>query len=421
MYDSLIESQITEDFEIEQRVASSDLHLLDSNFSRLGEFVKTLLEYVEIDLIFDNSPDNCVNHKKDSVNETDNDYIQLSECNLNEIEIDTILDDKIITTEVTRIEGAPHIEHLLHTPPGTSHSIETSTKNRIFYDRKVKNLHKKNKTEKILDKSLTNTKLNQGLHSWYLWIEKLVQNDICEIIPFSLENTEQCNDNPNEKVDLDKTSKKILQCRNSVLTFMNMLLKNRVLNPEVIRLNLCDELRNTDELPLEKKINNLFDFLNTNLFFNLLNDVKIEWSYRLKSTAACTILEREPSPPHIVIRLSWNLLTRLQIIEIAKMLLHEMIHAFLGLANGDFCEKHDSNFENILKKINFILKLNIPIEHDYEETMELAYVWKCTKCFKKRIRFYNIPPTKLQKEQHGIKCDGKFVKSVSPRIFKHKL
>ena len=98
-----------------------------------------------------------------------------------------------------------------------------------------------------------------------------------------MENTEQCNDNPNEKVDLDKTSKKILQCRNSVLTFMNMLLKNRVLNPEVIRLNLCDELRNTDELPLEKKINNLFDFLNTNLFFNLLNDVKIEWSYRLKS------------------------------------------------------------------------------------------------------------------------------------------
>ncbi len=29
--------------------------------------------------------------------------------------------------------------------------------------------------------------------------------------------------------------------------------------------------------------------------------------------------------------------------------------------------------------------------------MELAYVWKCNKCAEKRVRFYNVPPTELQK------------------------
>lgn len=134
-----------------------------------------------------------------------------------------------------------------------------------------------------MNKSLTNTKLNEGLHSWYLWIEKLEEKNICEIIPFSLEHTEQTNVNPSEMHGIDTSSNKILKCRNSVITFMNMLLKNRVLNPVVIRMNLCDELRNSDELSLEKKINILFNFLNENLFFDLLKDVKIEWSYRLKS------------------------------------------------------------------------------------------------------------------------------------------
>ncbi len=75
------------------------------------------------------------------------------------------------------------------------------------------------------------------------------------------------------------------------------------------------------------------------------------------------MLEKEPCT-RVVIRLAWNLLSRLQMVEIAKMLLvgslnlnqtahslnpltsffflfaqHEMIHAFLGLAIGDFVSR----------------------------------------------------------------------------------
>lgn len=64
-------------------------------------------------------------------------------------------------------------------------------------------------------------------------------------------------------------------------------------------------------------------FVNSELIQALLMDTRFNLSliFCFTSTAACTVLEREPAPPHIIIRLSWNLLTRLQIIEIAKMLL----------------------------------------------------------------------------------------------------
>lgn len=111
VYDSLIESQISEDFEIEQRVVCSNLNVLDSDFNILGEFVKTLLKHVEIDLIFDD----CNNQTNEDLL---NDYIHLSECHINEQELNEVSDTKIITTEVSKIEGLTYSDYLLNTPPG---------------------------------------------------------------------------------------------------------------------------------------------------------------------------------------------------------------------------------------------------------------------------------------------------------------
>lgn len=423
VFNAFSTDQDSEDFEIEKRFSCRSTNCnLDVDSKRLGVFLKSLLKQVEIDFISNQELSDQDDFPIITMNENENskdneEYFELFECYSKQNEA---LYGKITTTDITRIEVLTPDYHLLHTPPGTSRSFETSTKNRSNYDRRVKNLHRKSILETLSKKSLTDTTLNDGLHNWDTWIKKLEENKHSEVIPFSFESNEESNISSFDSSNSNNASNsKIVKSRNSLLTLMNLLLKNRVLNPVQLRDDLCAHLRETTSLILEKKINSLFEWLNESLFFSLLNGVTVEWSYRLKSTAASTILEREPSPPHIIIRLSWNLLTRLQIIEIAKMLLHEMIHAFLGLAIGDFCENHDSSYANILKKINHILKLNIPIEHEYAETMELAYVWKCNKCLEKRIRFYNVAPTELQKEQHGKKCDGKFLKTMTPKIFKN--
>ena len=42
----------------------------------------------------------------------------------------------------------------------------------------------------------------------------------------------------------------------------------------------------------------------------------------------------------------------------------------------------------------------LEIEHDYNATLDLAYIWACNKCDERRIRFYDIPPTENQRGKH---------------------
>ena len=46
--------------------------------------------------------------------------------------------------------------------------------------------------------------------------------------------------------------------------------------------------------------------------------------------------------------------------------------------------------------------ISLKIEHDYDEVLDSVYVWVCSLCKEKRIRFYNKPPTANQK---GNICD----------------
>lgn len=213
----------------------------------------------------------------DDTNEEESDYVQLSDC-YNEI------DGRIVTTDITRIEVVTTHSHLLHTPPGTSRSFETSTKNRVNLDRRVKNLHKKSVIEALSRKSLTDRTLNEGLHTWTVWIDKLKNSNQLEVVPFSFDTSEDTNLSQTEiSGTLNTSNSKVLKCRNSLMTLMNMLLKNRALNPVEIREELCGHLRATEDMVLERKINELFGWMNGNLFFGLLSDVNVEWSYRLKS------------------------------------------------------------------------------------------------------------------------------------------
>jgi len=101
-------------FDIEPRQSVDTYGLNINDQERISNFAKTLLKHLEADLTY---PDDL------------NDYVQLSECG----------DGLIVTTEITRIEHKPHSSHLLLTPPGTTRSFETSTRNRrVSLERRAK-------------------------------------------------------------------------------------------------------------------------------------------------------------------------------------------------------------------------------------------------------------------------------------------
>ncbi|CAF0887571.1 unnamed protein product [Brachionus calyciflorus] len=216
--------------------------------------------------------------------------------------------------------------------------------------------------------------------------------------------------------DIDE---KVILLRNALFSYINQELKDIILSPAKLcyfRKIFIQECENNKQSFLEDFVEKIFDFFSNSLFRKILKNVKIEWSSRLRSTAASTILDRNVDESIcVVIRLASNLLQKLSRVDLIQILLHEMIHAFLGLAIGDFDAGHTLSFRKILKKINYILKLDIPIEHDYVETLDLAYIWQCTKCKEKRIRFYNIPPTQNQRGEHAAKCNGSFKKVKSPK------
>jgi predicted SprT family Zn-dependent metalloprotease len=212
----------------------------------------------------------------------------------------------------------------------------------------------------------------------------------------------------------------VLRIRRSLYALINKTLKNLIFSPVDLtrfREDMHTQInRGTDtNMSLEMFTEHMFAFFNQRLFFSLLDSVEINWSRRFKSTAASTVLIKNPAPAHIVIRMSYNLLSKLNKIETVKMLLHEMIHSFLGVAIGDFDTKHDSNFKNVLLKIKWIVSLEIPIEHNFNEVLDSVYIWVCNLCKEKRIRFYNKPPTYNQRESHAINCRGSFIMLKEPK------
>jgi len=64
---------------------------------------------------------------------------------------------------------------------------------------------------------------------------------------------------------------------------MGLLLKKRAQQPTGIRTELCEYLAGKEALGLEDKIGEFFMWMDQKLFFGLLRDVRVEWSYRLKS------------------------------------------------------------------------------------------------------------------------------------------
>jgi len=193
--------------------------------------------------------------------------VQLSSCG----------DGLIITSDLTRIEHRPQAAHLLHTPPGTSRSFETSTRRRVSTRRRA---------QPVAAKCPAASSLSDGLHTWRPWIEQLQAAAPSHGPPaYSLLEADS-----GVAVEVDVSSEagggcapEVAKCRHSLMTLMGLLLKNRAVQPASLRSQLCGHLAEGEALGLEGKVQALFGWLDEELFFGLLRDVRVEWSYRLKS------------------------------------------------------------------------------------------------------------------------------------------
>ncbi len=189
--------------------------------------------------------------------------MQLSSCG----------DGLIHTTDLTRIEHRPHAAHLLLTPPGTSRSFETSTRRRVSTRRRA---------QPVAAKCPAASSLSHGLHTWRPWIEQLQAAAPSHGPPaYSLLEADS-------GVEGDVSAEAgcapgVAKCRHSLMTLMGLLLKNRAVQPGGLRAQLCGHLAEGEALGLEAKVQALFGWLDEQLFFGLLRDVRVEWSYRLKS------------------------------------------------------------------------------------------------------------------------------------------
>ncbi|RMZ95649.1 sprT-like domain-containing Spartan, partial [Brachionus plicatilis] len=255
---------------------------------------------------------------------------------------------------------------------------------------------------------LSDAKLNR-------WMENLNgQSKECRSVPlFGLDQTNESDDEQSRvsrvgfRVGKNNVDENVILLRNAVFSYINESLKDLINSPtklENFRKNVVLAIEENGNSSIENFVQDMFDLFSNTVFHKIVKNVRLEWSGRLRSTAASTILDKSlDQSTGVVIRLATNLLNKLSRVDLIQILLHEMIHAFLGLAIGDFDPGHTLSFRKILNKLNCILKLDIPIEHEYAETLELAHVWQCTKCEEKRIRFYNIPPTDNQRGEHASK------------------
>ena len=177
---------------------------------------------------------------------------------------------------MSNFESRQNLDHRLIVSPSSSSRILASPKGSGI---------KLNPNKKV--KSLTEI-LIKYLFSWHMWIEKLedesstIDQDPIFLINDSNTTHEEVFD-PKllEKDKLDPED--VLRYNNFFMANFNRNLKFKVINVRCVRIQLCTELRKAEDKHLEGKIESIFIWLNKNIFDGVLENVILEWSYRLKS------------------------------------------------------------------------------------------------------------------------------------------
>jgi len=177
-------------------------------------------------------------------------------------------------------------------------------------------------------------------------------------------------------------------------------------------------------------IRQLFLYYNQRYFDSTLVGVEVKWSKRMKLCAG--ICSYEGHGGLCSIRLSEPLLKFRLKEDLHGTLLHEMIHAFLFVRQGDTDrESHGPIFQAHMKRINKATGFHISIYHTFHDEVEFHrdHWWQCNGECSKRPPFFGCVkrsmnrapgPTDTWWAEHQLTCTGIFTKVKEPQNYKKK-
>jgi len=120
-------------------------------------------------------------------------------------------------------------------------------------------------------------------------------------------------------------------------------------------------------LKLDLDLQGLFDLINEELFNNRIKPATLRWS--MKMTASAGVTSYYGKKEGVVIALSKPLLALRPRKDLLETLIHEMIHAFLFIRDGDRAEReeHGPNYMALQDDINKKTGFKITVKHDFED------------------------------------------------------
>ncbi|GFS46610.1 acidic repeat-containing protein [Trichonephila inaurata madagascariensis] len=156
---------------------------------------------------------------------------------------------------------------------------------------------------------------------------------------------------------------------------------------------ILNEMENEAEKDFKRNrvlcTNKLYHFFNKKIFNSRLpEDMPVEWSDNLRTTAGYTHCRRNDEEYSCRIELSTKVVTSFD--RLRDTLLHEMCHAAVWLVNKQRCQ-HGPLWQTWASRCNLILpQIQVPTRcHDYQ--ISYRFIYKCRKCNWKAGRHSKCP------------------------------
>jgi len=174
----------------------------------------------------------------------------------------------------------------------------------------------------------------------------------------------------------------------------------------------------------------LFMEYNQEFFYNKLMGCEVKWSPRM--TLCAGVCSYQYRTGFCSIRLSLPLLKLRPRKDLVETLLHEMIHAYLFVTDGnDDHDGHGPAFHQHMRRINAKTGTSISVYHNFHDEVDSyrTHWWKCDGPCQHQRPFYGIVKRSMNRapgsydrwwNDHGAKCGGTFIKIKEPENFGKK-
>jgi predicted SprT family Zn-dependent metalloprotease len=176
-------------------------------------------------------------------------------------------------------------------------------------------------------------------------------------------------------------------------------------------------------------LHQLFLLFNAQYFEHKLDSVEVRWSKRMTLCAGICYYYRGG---YCSVRLSEPLLKFRTRDDFINTLLHEMIHAYLFLTEGNKDhDGHGESFHRMMYKLNKETGSHITVYHNFHNEVNhyRTHVWRCNGPCRFRPPFFgyvrrsmNRKPQKADSwwRQHQATCGGEFIKISEPEEYTKK-